>query len=125
MEQYKYKDLTGRIIGAAMNVHNALGPGFQEVIYQRALKIEFTDLGILFQREYEAPIYYKNIQVGTRRVDFFVHEKVLVEIKAISEIKPESYMQIINYLDVFKMEVGLLINFGQKRLKFKRFVNTI
>ncbi len=125
MEQYKYKDLTGKIIGAAMNVHNALGPGFQEVIYQRALKIEFTDMRLGFQREFEAPIYYKGTQVGTRRVDFFVEEKVLVEIKATSEIKPEAYMQIINYLTVFKMEVGLLINFGEKRLKFKRFINTV
>lgn len=125
MEQYKYKDLTGKIIGAAMKVHNALGPGFQEVIYQRALKIEFTDMGILFQREYEAPIYYKNVNIGSRRVDFFVEEKVLVEIKAASMIADSNYIQIINYLDVFKMEVGLLINFGEKRLKFKRFVNTI
>lgn len=125
MEQYKYKDLTGKIIKAAMNVHNTLGLGFQEVIYQRALKIEFTEMGIGFQREYEAPIHYKGTQIGTRRVDFFVEEKVLVELKAISELKPENYMQIINYLTVFKMEVGLLINFGEKRLKFKRFVNTI
>lgn len=78
---YKYSELTGKIIGCAMRVHSALGNGFQEVIYQRALEIEMTDEGIAFSREHEMPIYYKHHQIGTRRVDFLVEGVVSVELK--------------------------------------------
>jgi GxxExxY protein len=120
---YKYADLTGKVIRASMNVHSMLGNGFQEVIYQRCLALELEDMGINFTREIEMPLYYKDIYVGTRRADFVVEEKLLVELKAIAKIDDLQYAQIINYLNVYKLEIGLLINFGEKSLRFKRFIN--
>ena len=119
-EEYLYSDITEKIIGCAMTVHNTLGNGFQEVIYQRALAIEFTLQGLSFSRELEMPIFYRDEEIGTRRVDFFVEEKVMVEIKAVSELNNTHLAQAINYLEAYKMEVGLLINFGQNSLKFRR-----
>lgn len=106
-----------------MRVHSALGNGFQEVIYQRALEIEFTDSDISFSREYEMPVYYKKQQIGTRRVDFLVEEKVSVELKALIELEDVHLAQAINYLEAYDLEVGLLINFGAKSLEFKRIEN--
>ncbi len=123
-EKYKYKELTERIIGCAMQVHSTLGNGFQEVIYQRCLGIELDESEISHAREVEMPIFYKGKDVGTRRVDFLVEDKVLVELKAISVIDDSHYAQIINYLEAFKLEIGLLINFGERRLRFKRFVKS-
>jgi GxxExxY protein len=100
-----------------------LGNGFQEVIYQRALEIEMTDNGIAFSREHEMPIYYKNQQIGTRRVDFLVEEVVSVELKAIIKMEDVHFAQAINYLEAYDLEVGLLINFGAKSLEFKRLLN--
>jgi GxxExxY protein len=122
-EQYKYSDLTSKIIGCEMEVHRQLGNGFQEVIYQRALEIEMASQGISFSREYEMPVYYKNQQIGTRRVDFMVEGVVSVELKAIIEIEDVHLAQAINYLEAYDLEVGLLINFGAKSLQFKRFSN--
>lgn len=119
-----YKELTGKVIGCAMKVHNKLGNGFQEVIYQRALAIEMAAAGLGFQRELEVPIYYNEQQIGTRRVDFLVEEKVLIELKAISRIEDVHLAQMINYLEAFKLPLGLLINFGEPRLNFKRFVKS-
>ena len=107
-----------------MKVHRTLGNGFQEVIYQRSLAIELKNNGINFIREQETPIYYEGYEVGTRRVDFLVENKILVERKAISEITDTHYAQIINYLTAYQLEIGLLINFGEKSLKFKRFINS-
>jgi GxxExxY protein len=123
-EQYKYEDLTGRIIGCAMKVHGAMGNGFQEVIYQRCLKIEFEDEGLQFLREQEMPLFYKSHEVGTRRVDFLVAGKILVELKATTEINDNHFAQIINYLTAYQLEVGLLLNFGTPSLQFKRFINS-
>lgn len=120
-EEYKHSELTGKIIGCAMKVHSALGNGFQEVIYQRALDIEMKKAGLLFARELEMPVYYDNIQIGTRRVDFFVENKVMVEIKALTTLEDVHTAQAINYLEAYKMEIGLLINFGARSLQFKRF----
>lgn len=120
---YKYSDLTEKIIGCAINVHSALGNGFQEVIYQRALVIEMQDAGLAFEREKEMPVFYKNQQIGTRRVDFFVENKILVELKAIINLEDVHLAQAINYLEAFNMEIGLLINFGSKSLEFKRVTN--
>ena len=120
-EEYKHSELTGKIIGCAMKVHSALGNGFQEVIYQRALEIEMKKAGLLFARELEMPVYYDNIQIGTRRVDFFVDDKVMVELKALTTLDDVHIAQAINYLEEYKMEIGLLINFGAKSLQFKRF----
>ena len=122
-EQYKYSELTSKIIGCAMTVHSELGNGFQEVIYQRALQIEMTDKGINFSREYEMPVYYKQQQIGTRRVDFLVEGVVSVELKAIINLEEVHLAQAINYLEAYDLEVGLLINFGTKSLQFKRLSN--
>ena len=122
-KEYKYSELTSKIIGCAMRVHSALGNGFQEVIYQRALAIEMEDSGLLFNREYEMPIYYKQQQIGTRRVDFLVEEVISVELKAVITLEDVHLAQAINYLEAYDLEVGLLINFGSKSLTFKRVVN--
>ncbi|MBY0432706.1 MAG: GxxExxY protein [Cyclobacteriaceae bacterium] len=123
-EKYKYSELTAKIIGCAMEVHKILGNGFQEVIYQRALAIEMEMQGLKFEREFEIPIFYKNHPLGTRRADFFVEEKVMVELKAVIEMDDAHLAQAINYLEAYKMEVGLLINFGSRSLQFKRVMKT-
>ncbi|HMQ48892.1 MAG TPA: GxxExxY protein [Saprospiraceae bacterium] len=122
-EQYKYSELTSKIIGCAMTVHSELGNGFQEVIYQRALEIEMSLQGLSFSREQEMPVYYKNQQIGTRRVDFLVEGVISVELKAIIELQDVHLAQAINYLEAYDLEVGLLINFGAKSLQFKRLTN--
>ena len=124
-DEYKYSALTSKIIGCAMKVHSTLGNGFQEVIYQRALAIEMTKQGLSFVREMEMPIFYDEQQIGTRRVDFFVEDKIMVELKAIIQLEDVHLAQAINYLEAYKMEVGLLINFGSKSLQFKRVQNKL
>jgi len=119
----KYEDITKRIIGCAMKVHSFLGNGFQEVIYQRALEIEMNLDGLQFEREKEMPIMYKDYNIGTRRVDFFVEEKIMVELKALVQLEDVHLAQGKNYLEAYNMEVGLLINFGAKSLEFKRLFN--
>ena len=121
--EYKYSDITEKIIGASMKVHRYLGNGFQEVIYQRCLVIEFGMMGLRFEREKEQTIFYEGIAVGTRRVDFLVEGKILVELKAITELDNVHLAQAINYLEAFDLEVGLLINFGATSLQFKRLQN--
>ena len=122
-EQYKYSELTSKIIGCAMTVHKQLGNGFQEVIYQRALEIEMRLAGISFGREFEMPIFYREEQIGTRRVDFLVDGVISVELKAIKQLEDVHFAQAINYLEAYNLEVGLLINFGETSLKFKRLAN--
>lgn len=119
----KHESLTHAIIGAAMEVHRYLGNGFQEVIYQRALSIEFNMQGIEHEREKEMPLYYKGFDVGSRRVDFFVNEKIMVEIKALTKLEDVHLAQAMNYVEAYNMEIGLLINFGAKSLEFKRVHN--
>lgn len=122
-EQYKYSELTSRIIGCAITVHKALGNGFQEVIYQRALAIEMSLSGIAFSREFEMPIFYREEQIGTRRVDFLVEGVVSVELKATTKLEDVHFAQAINYLEAYNLEVGLLVNFGETSLNFKRLTN--
>ena len=124
MPDYKHSDITEKIIGCAMKVHNTLGNGFQEVIYQRALAIELEKAGLVFEREKVMPIYYDGQEIGTRRVDFLVEEKVMVELKALTKIEEVHWAQTINYLEAYGLEVGLLVNYGAKKLEFKRFVNS-
>ena len=119
----KYSDITEKIIGCAMNVHRELGSGFQEYIYQRALEIELKKALIKFIREYEMPIYYQGEKIGLRIVDFFVDEKIMVELKALTDLTDTHLAQGLNYLEASGYEVGLLINFGAKSLQFKRLHN--
>ncbi len=106
-----------------MCVHSALGNGFQEVIYQRALEIEMGLEGLGFVREMEMPIFYRNEQVGTRRVDFFVEGEIMVELKAITQLENVHLAQAINYLEAYNIQTGLLINFGSLSMEFKRLLN--
>ena len=124
MADLKHKNITEKIIGAAFEVHKFLGNGFQEVIYQRALAYEMSQLNLTYNREIEQHIYYKELQepIGTRRADFVVEGKVLVELKALKELEDVHLAQVLNYLKAYKLEVGLLINFGSKSLQFKRLV---
>ncbi len=122
-EEYKYSELTSKIIKCAMTVHSTLGNGFQEVIYQRALAIEMSLAGVAFSREFEMPIFYREEQIGTRRVDFLVEGVISVELKAITQIEDVHFAQAINYLEAYNLEIGLLINFGERSLKFKRLTN--
>jgi GxxExxY protein len=112
--------LTHKIIGCAMKVHSIMGNGFQEIIYQRCMAIEMEKQGLNFVREQSMPIYYDGIKVGTRRVDFFVEDKVLVELKALIKLEDVHLAQGLNYLEAFQLDVGLLINFGARSLEFKR-----
>jgi GxxExxY protein len=121
--EFQHGEITKRIIGCAMNVHSILGNGFQEVIYQRALGIEFSENSLKFQRELEMDVFYKEKQIGTRRVDFLVEEKIIVELKAIIQLEEVHLAQAINYLEAYNLEIGLLINFGAKSLEFKRLLN--
>ena len=120
--ELKYKDIAEKIIGASFEVHKFLGNGFQEVIYQRALAYEMRKSGSEFAREIEQDIFYKDLDepIGTRRADFVVEGKVLVEIKAIIQLEDVHLAQALNYLKAYKLEVGLLINFGSKSLTFER-----
>jgi len=119
----KYEELTEKIIGCAMTVHNTLGNGFQEVIYQRAFAIEMRLEGLAYEREKEMQIYYREEEIGTRRADFFVEDKIMVELKAVIELEDVHLAQAMNYLEAYDMEIGLLINFGAKSLQFKRVHN--
>lgn len=119
-KEYPESELTGKIIGCAMEVHSVLGPGFQEVIYQRALAIEMAQQGLMFNREHEMELFYKGENIGTRRVDFFVEDKVMVELKTVSSLEDVHLAQAINYLEAYGLNVRLLINFGAPSLQVKR-----
>lgn len=108
-----------------MEVHKILGNGFQEVIYQRALDIEMRNQGLEFSREHEMGISYKGEYIGTRRVDFFVESKIMLELKAVIQPEDVHLAQAINYLEAYNMQIGLLINFGSKSLQFKRVMKPL
>ena len=123
MKKIDINQLTHKIIGCAMQVHRTMGNGFQEVIYQRALAIEFAFQNIEFVREQEMDLHYREQHIGTRRVDFFVEGKVMVEIKAIEKLQDVHKAQAINYCEAYNIADGLLINFGGASLDFKRVYN--
>lgn len=123
MEHSPVNELTHKIIGCAMKVHSTLGNGFQEVIYQRALAIEMQFQGLSYEREKEMPIFYRELQIGTRRVDFFVENAIMVELKAVEKLEDVHKAQAINYCEAYNIADGLLINFGAKSLEFKRVYN--
>ena len=122
-KDFKYKEITEKIIGAAMKVHSTLGNGFQEVIYQRALEDEMQQKKLTLARELSIPVFYNNLQIGERRVDFFVENKVMVELKALIQLENVHLAQAKNYLEAYNLQVGLLINFGSISLQFKRLEN--
>ncbi len=126
MDGLKYKDITEKILGASFEVHKFLGNGFQEVIYQRALAHELNKAGLKYAREIEQDIFYKDLPepIGRRRADFVVEGKVLIELKSVIELLGAHLAQTLNYLKAYRLEVGLLINFGAKSLQFKRLVMT-
>jgi GxxExxY protein len=119
----KYSELTELIINVAMKVHRTLGPGFPEIIYQRAVEVELKNRHTSFKAEQELPVFYEGVLVGKRRLDLLVEEKVLIELKAVSEIEKKHFNQTLNYLEAFNIEVGLLLNFGLESLQIKRFIN--
>jgi GxxExxY protein len=121
----KYHELTEKIIGCAMKVHRYFGPGFPEIVYKRALMIELQKAGLSFMEEVEKEIIYEDKLIYKRRLDLIVENVILLELKALKEVDNGDYNQIINYLRVFKMEVGLLLNFGAPSLQFKRFINSV
>ena len=122
-EEYKYSEITEKIIGCAFKVHSKIGTGYQEIIYQRCLEIELKKAGLSVQTEVEIVIFYDNIEVGKRRVDFLIENRIVVEIKAITTLENVHLAQALNYLEAFKLEVGLLLNFGSKSLEVKRLIN--
>ena len=117
-------EITYKINGCAMKVHNTLGNGFQEVIYQRCLVIELTKAGLSFEREKEHSIYYEGEHVGTRRADFIVENQVMVEIKAVINLEDAHLAQAKNYVVAYQLPIGLLINFGSTSLQFKKVFNS-
>jgi GxxExxY protein len=123
MISLKYSELTSKIIECGMKVHAALGNGFQEVVYKRALEIEMYDAGLKFGREISIPVYYKNEQIGERKVDFLVDNKICVELKSLVQLEKVSCSQAKNFLDAFHLEIGLILNFGTCNLEFRRIEN--
>lgn len=119
----KHQELTHKIIGCAMKVHTVLGNGFQEVIYQRSLAIEMRKQNLGFSREMKMNIYYDGRIVGKRRVDFFVEDNIMLELKAVAKMEDIHLNQAMNYCQVYNLPIGLLINFGSKSLQFKRVYN--
>ena len=122
MEQ-NINEVAYKIIGCAMKVHSLLGNCFQEIIYQRALAIEMSLTGLQFERELSLPIYFREIKVGSSRVDFIVENAIIVEIKARQEIQLGFKAQLISYLESYQIADGLLINFGASSLQFNRLFN--
>ena len=118
-----YQELTGDIIGCAMEVHRQLGCGIQEYIYQRALEIELSARELKVQREFDIKVLYKGNYIGLRRVDFLVNDVVTIELKACTQLQDVHVAQAINYLEASSYPLGLLINFGAKSLEFKRLYN--
>ncbi len=122
----KYQDITEKIIGCSFEVHKFFGNGFQEAIYQRALALEMTRAKLTYGIEVEMPIFYKDFTdpIGMRRADFIVEEKVLVELKAVTKLEDVHLAQTLNYLKAYRLEIGLMINFGSKSLEFKRLIQS-
>ncbi len=116
-------EITYKINGCAMKVHNTLGNGFQEIIYQRCLAIELEKAGLQFVREMDQDIYYDGILVGTRRADFVVESNIIVELKALISLEEVHLAQAKNYLVAYDKPIGLLINFGAASLQIKKIYN--
>ena len=122
-EQYIHSEITSEILNIAFEVHRIIGPGFAESVYQRAMVVECNLRDVETDPEIELPIFYKNIKVGSRRADLLIKKKVIVELKAVIELNDIHLAQAINYLEAFNLEVGLLLNFGNKSLQYKRIID--
>lgn len=122
-EQYIHSDITSEILNVAFEVHKIIGPGFVESVYQKAMLVECGLRNIESDSEIELPIYYKNIKVGSRRADLLIKKKVIVELKAVTDLNDNHLAQAINYLEAFNLEVGLLLNFGGNSLQYKRVIH--
>lgn len=122
-EHLKYSDITEKLIGCAMRVHQKMKNGYLESVYQNCLAIELDKAGVRYTKEVELPIYYEEVKVGKRRVDFLIEEKIIVELKAQVELNNAHLAQGLNYLETHNLEIGLLINFGSKSLQFRRLIN--
>lgn len=124
LNEYKYSELTAKIIGAAMKVHNTFNIGFPESVYKNSMVIELKkDESLQVQAEVPLDVFYEKQWVGTRRVDLLINNLIIVELKALSEMDERCASQLLNYLHAFNIEVGLLINFGKAKLEFNRFYN--
>lgn len=122
-EQYIHSEITAEILNIAFEVHKVIGPGFVEAIYKRAILVECGLRNIEADSEIEFPVIYKNIKVGSRRADLVIKKKVVVELKAVTELTDVHLAQAINYLEAFNLDVGLLLNFGSKSLQYKRVIH--
>jgi GxxExxY protein len=124
-ENYKHSELTAKIIGCAMTVHNKLKNGLPEKYYHSAMEIECKEQNLSYRSEVEVPVFYKGIDIGKRYCDMIVDNKIILEFKATSLLEPIHLAQALNYLELTKYEIGLLINFGNKSLEFKRLINQL
>ncbi|MES2328319.1 MAG: GxxExxY protein [Bacteroidota bacterium] len=124
-EKYKHSELTSKIIGCAMTVHNKLRNGLPEKYYHKAMEIECKEQGLVYRSEVEIPVFYRGIDIGKRYCDMIVENKIILEFKATSQLEPINLAQALNYLELTKYEIGLLINFGSKSLEFKRLINQL
>ena len=122
-EQYIHSDITAEILSVAFEVHKIIGPGFVESVYLRSMLVECELRNIETDSEIELPIYYKNIKVGSRRADLLIKKKVIIELKAVTELNDHHLAQAIDYLEAFNLEVGLLLNFRSKSLQYKRVIH--
>lgn len=122
-EKIIYKDLSFRIMESVFEVHNVLGPGYSENIYESALAKEFKERKINYERQRLIDVYYKGEKIGEYRLDMVVEEKIVLELKAVSEVNEIFESQLLSYLKATEMKLGILINFGSKKVEFKRIVN--
>jgi GxxExxY protein len=121
-QKFYKSEITSKIIKCAYHVHDNLGNGFQEVVYQRALQYELANNNLIFEREKEMDVFYLGNKVGQRRVDFLIDNDIMVELKAVTELDDTHVAQLVNYLEAYRVKVGLLINFGTKNLQIRRFI---
>jgi GxxExxY protein len=122
MNKLAHEELTGRIIACAIEVHKALGPGFLESIYEAALVVELKRAGLKVEQQKVLPVYYREILVGEHRLDLLVEDKIVVELKAISELEDIHFAIVRSYLKAIGLEHGLLLNFATMPLTVKRVI---
>ena len=122
-DQYEFEELSNRVIGAAIEVHKELGPGFLEGIYEEALKILLTENGISFEKQKEVTIVFHGVEIGVHRLDLVIENQLIVEIKAVKDVLDIHMAQLRSYLQATGLKIGLLINFARPTLQIKRIVN--